>query len=201
MNGCERYEMLVSAWVDGELGSPDGLELTDHLVRCSACREFYREVRALDGLVAGLAPGSEAVPPGAWERIRVAAGRQGKVLRFAPPTWALRLAAVLVIGVGVGFLLWGRGTSRVDVASAVASPGEIQLELGEDGNRMSEARFIELTAEVLRADQRFRRAMYEVMEQVIDDTRGVETSLRETERAVENGTETEDRGRDARDLV
>jgi Putative zinc-finger len=200
MNSCERYEMLVSAWVDGELDAPEGLELTDHLVRCSACRGFYREVRSLGGLVAGLAPGSDMTAQ-VWDRIRAAAEREGKLLRFAPPAWALRLAAVLVIGLGVGFLLWGRGPSSVGASSAVDTRGEIQLELGEDGNRMSEARFIELTAEVLRADRRFHRAMYEVMEQVIDDTRGGETSLRETERAVENGPETENRARVARDLV
>ena len=35
---------------------------------------------------------------------------------------------------------------------------------------MSDARFVELTAEVLRADRRYREAFYEVMRQVERDT-------------------------------
>ena len=35
---------------------------------------------------------------------------------------------------------------------------------------MSDTRFVELTKELLRADQRYRTAMYQVMDQVLRDT-------------------------------
>lgn len=200
MNACERYELLVSVWLDGELDACDRLEMTDHLVRCPACRDFYREARALDGLVAGVSPSREPAPAHLWERIRRAAERESR-RRFAPPGWAVRLAAVLAVAVGAGLLLWSANGAPAGLVVGSPSPDEILIELGEDGDRMSERRFVELTTEVLRADRRFHLAMYEVMEQVVEDTRQSEGSPRDTERAVENGAEGEGRRRATRDLV
>jgi len=42
----------------------------------------------------------------------------------------------------------------------------IELRLGEDRGKMTESRFIELTAELLRSDRRFHRKMLAVMQQV-----------------------------------
>jgi len=200
MNSCESHELLISAWLDDELEAPDRLEMTDHLVRCPACREFYREARALDGAVAALAPGSEPAPAHVWERIqRQTESRSPR--RFAPPAWALRLAAVLAIAVGAGLWIASGSGSRGGLVVGSSAPDEILVELGGDAGRMSEKRFVELTTEVLRADPRFHLAMYEVMQQVVEDTRRGEGSPGETERAVENGAESEGRRRAARDLV
>ena len=51
MSDCERHEILVSTWLDGQLEREGQIECLDHLVRCAACRSFYADARALDGLV------------------------------------------------------------------------------------------------------------------------------------------------------
>ena len=163
MSSCKHYEILVSAWLDGQLERNEQVECLDHLVRCGACRGFYVEARALDGLVAAVRTpaGAEAPSPEIWKRIEWAARKKTRQpARRRIPGWALRAAAVLVVAVGLSVMLWN---GRV-----VRAPAQAEVLLGQGS--MSEERFVELTREVLQADRRYHSAMYQIMQQVVRDT-------------------------------
>ena len=73
---CETYEVLISTWMDEEIERGAQRELFDHFVRCEACRAFYRDARALEGLVAAASPASELAQrpsPEVWKRIEIQA--------------------------------------------------------------------------------------------------------------------------------
>ena len=175
MKNCERFEIQVSSWLDDELDRADQIEMTDHLVRCAGCRGFYREARALEGLVAVVRkPGRSAAPSQElWSKIETSAGRRGKVLAFRQRirTRAWQAAAAVVLAVGLGLvLLNGPGTPTLETAS-------IDVQLGSGSGEMTEARFVELTTEMLRAEPRYRNALFQVMQQVVRETGVQEASL------------------------
>ena len=165
MNTCEHYETLVSAWLDDQLDRNGEVECLDHLVRCSACRDFYVDARALDGLVAAIrdpAP-SEAPSPEVRRRMEWIVRRE--VRRPAVPripVWTRNAAAALVVGLGLALAGWYGGSAPTAQAA--------ELTLGRGGD-MTDARFVELTKEVLRADPRYRSAMQGILQQVARDTK------------------------------
>lgn len=164
MNNCEHYETLVSTWLDGQLDRSEQVDCLDHVVRCESCRGFYVDTRALDGLVASIRTPTEAAEPSReiWKRIERATAREReKPSRRGFPLWALQAAAVLVLAVGLSAIVWNGGIAR--------APEQAEVLLGSRTD-MTEARFVELTKEVLGADRRYRSAMYEIMEQVMRDT-------------------------------
>ena len=181
MNECERYEIFVSSWLDGELDRGGQIEMVDHLTRCGACREFYLAARGLGGLVAMIRTPSDAPEPSAelWRRVQRdstreqagrAAGTMGVRRRGGRwlPAWAGTAAAALVLTVWLGSLL------SKDGSVPATRPVDAEIRLGEDRGRMNDARFVELTREVLRADRRYVVAFYEVMGQVVRETRMIE---------------------------
>lgn len=171
MKSCEYHEEQLSAWLDGELERAGQMELLDHLVFCEPCRHFHAEARALDGLLAVARTPADAPAPSAeiWQRIQLAADRPAS--RRAIPVWALRAAAVLVLSVGLGSVFWFGSIGEAE------RPAEAIVQLGEESGRMTDARFVELTQEVLRADPRYRTAMFHVMDQVRRDTADHEASV------------------------
>ncbi len=171
MNDCELHELSVSAWLDDALDRDDQLELADHLVRCRSCRLFYAEARALGATLDRLQPGTGRggeLPDDVWHRIseRVRPERR----RTSPiPSWALRVAAALVVALGLAAALIGTTGGEETLARADVS-------VGSDAGRMSEARFVEMARELLSADPAYHQARYGVMEQVLRDTGAMEAS-------------------------
>ena len=162
---CENYEVLISTWMDESLERDDQRELFDHFTRCSACRSFYRDARALEGLVAATSEEStlaENPSPAVWSQIESRTTREEKSVAGVP-AWALRAAAVVVLGVALAFLPWPQ--SPVPARNA----NSVELVLEENRGLMTDGRFVELAAEVLRSDRRYHFAMQEVMEKVIED--------------------------------
>lgn len=161
MKSCERFESLVSAWLDGEVDRDEQVECLDHLVRCGSCRRFYVDARALDGFVAVLRTPADAPAPStaAWARIEAAAHPAGRRV----PTWMLQAAAVAALAVGLYLVTWSTG--------GVIRPGAVSgdIVLGADPS-MTDERFLELTREVLEAEPRYRSAMHQVLDQAIRDT-------------------------------
>lgn len=193
MNECERQEMALSSWLDGETAgdAAPAVEVLDHLVRCPSCRAFYREARALDGVLAGVrpaAPAAEPPPERLWEGIRDAASLEGS--RWSRlPAWSLRAAALLLVGLGLLFAL------AAPAPEGSENGADVMVELAADDD-MTEARFVELTTEVMRADRRFHFAMLDVMQQVVEDTEGEGSS--HERRSKESGDDREN-DKEARD--
>jgi predicted anti-sigma-YlaC factor YlaD len=160
MSNCERFEMLVSAWLDAEIDRGEQVECVDHLVRCESCRRFYVDARSVDGLVALLrTPASGPAPSaGAWARIEAAARPRRRV-----QSWMLQAAAVVALAAGLYVVTWSTG--------GPVRPGSASddIVLGADRS-MTDARFLELTREVLEADPRYRVAMHQVLDQTMRDT-------------------------------
>ncbi|HEX2642883.1 MAG TPA: hypothetical protein VHU81_07805 [Thermoanaerobaculia bacterium] len=157
---CEACEMTISALLDGEGGREEVLPLLDHLIECASCQAFYREARALDGsLKPGVAsPVLEQAPAAVWERIE----RRG----FAANnwrTWAPRLAAALLLTLGA---VWIAHSFGMGMGTGTGSAGRpIEIVLGQGGS-MTDRRFVEITAEVLKSDPRYRHEMLRVMSAV-----------------------------------
>jgi len=166
MTYCERYEILLSALGDDQLeSSSERFEAVDHLATCAACRRFWRDARALVGALelAGLAPARTAAPPVVRERL-VAAATPRSTQRWRTPVWSLPLAAAVILLVGVVMVL--SSAPKLGPESTGELGNRVAVELGSDGGAMSEARFVELTTELLRADDRYRLAMLSIMEEV-----------------------------------
>jgi hypothetical protein len=136
MNNCEHYEMLLSTGADGQL----------------------------DGADAGVRTQQAAEPPApeVWKRIEwETRAQRGEPRRRRLPGWALQVAAVLVVAIGLSFVVWD--------GNIATAPTQAEIQLGQ-GSEMSEERFVELTREVLGADPRYHSAMLEIMGQVVRDT-------------------------------
>jgi predicted anti-sigma-YlaC factor YlaD len=180
MNACEHYETLVSAWLDDQLDRSDEVECLDHLVRCPSCRAFYVDARALDGLVGALRDpaAADAPSPEVRRRIERVVHREVRSASTARiPAWARNVAAALVVALGVALAGW--------YGDPGPAPGPTEVVLGEGGD-MTDARFVELTKEVLRSDPRYRSAMQVILQRVARDTApAVEASFEEDGRLPE----------------
>ena len=92
---CDRYR-------ERELGRLEEEAFQAHLKDCPDCRESLRQDERLVELAAGLKPPAE--PPFLWERIEAELrAEQGRAPRR---TWVYRVAAVLVVGLGLGALVY-----------------------------------------------------------------------------------------------
>ena len=176
MSDCETYEMSISALADGELPAEDLLPTLDHLTECASCRAFYRDVRALAAALPAEAELASAVPPEApeeiWHRIE-AATAPAFVQRERPgraPSWALRLAAAVLLVAG----LWG---ALATVSALRPADGPIEVTLGDDRGRMTEQRFVDLTVELLRADSRYHQEMLQVLTTIVERDGRQETPI------------------------
>jgi hypothetical protein len=188
---CERYEAALSTLADGELEPVDLLATVDHLADCEACREFYGQLRELDGVlmeVEGLDV-AHAVPPNGWQRIvagrsrsePVSAPLSGRAVRPRSNmlTWGAAIAASLVLS----FALWDATTTPRPSADSGVSSGMLEITLEQDRGRMTEQRFVELVTEVLRSDRRYHRKMHEVMGAVTRSTTGREGPVGDADRS------------------
>jgi hypothetical protein len=169
LNGCELIEMQISALLDGEADLHEQANVVDHLLGCSACRRFYQEARDLQDLVdelpleereAPLIESDEALPRREPAReIRTVRG-----FRWRPAS-VLAAAAVLLLMIG----FWSGGGMEggaAPVAEVVTMPppgSVIDVQLASNGEQMSDERFLALTLEILRSDERHQRKLYEIL--------------------------------------
>ena len=195
MSECNRCEIRLSEWLDGELDRAGQEAMLDHLVGCSGCRDFYREGRGLAGLLAAVgSPAAAAAPsPDVWRRIERSARRPawrplagwGERMRRLPIRgWAAAAAAAVVL-VALGSLLQPPGRP------VISPPAEKAIRLGGNPAGMDDARFVALTREVLEADRKYRVAFYEVLRQVARDADQSEGSVDLLPAGAENGPDRE----------
>jgi hypothetical protein len=190
MCSCECFETELSALLDGESNSQAAIAVLDHVARCPSCREFYRELRDFQEAVDRLpvltpvardvsAPAARCRPlpaqaelptglrgfdaddpaaPGSRAGTTRTPGR-GSPGRSAP-SWALGLAAVLVIAV-VSYGILHLGTRGTVPDPAVNQNLTIQLE-GKKG-QMDRDRFVGLVKELLQADRQYQFKMLGIL--------------------------------------
>lgn len=166
MTRCTEYEIELSALIDGESDPATVIELMDHLSQCAACREFYGELRSFQSKVDGisLAGTIEEAPAPQVARAPAPRALRRRWFEFgAPPRWAWGALAGAVVAVA----LWVGGVFE-NANGPTPNPygGEIVLTLEEDKNSVDEQRFVELVAEVLRADRRYQRQMLVVLNEM-----------------------------------
>ena len=100
MSECDRFELLISEYLDGELQEPEKTELESHLRKCSRCRRVCDAFRAIS-----LSLGEEAAPAGLTEDVMAAVRTRGGsgAKRASKPgkSWPkyLALAACLMLAV------------------------------------------------------------------------------------------------------
>jgi anti-sigma factor RsiW len=176
MNACERHQIEISALLDGESTPAAAIRVLDHLTGCPACRSFYGEVRSFHDLVSDLRDAGDA---------GTAPHRRSRPRRrtAAMPRWTWGLAAVLALAVG----WWGvaRFGPAADPAGVGAAP--VTIELGGDAGRMDDARFVEMTRELLQADRRYHRMMLGLLTALDGDGGGAEGTPRFAVLGAEDG--------------
>ena len=157
---CEHHQMQLSALLDDEL-EPRAMRATlDHLLDCPECARFYLEARGLQEIAERLAP--QAVLPAASDAVRTT---RAAWLRPAP-AWGW--AAAVVVAVAAGVLSadhWSSPRVHEEIPNAAAE-APLVIDVDDRTEPMNEARFVELTVELLRADQRYQQEMSTVLRQV-----------------------------------
>lgn len=121
---CTGRELLLNAWIDGELDADAARELEAHLAGCAACRAEADALRAVQRLVRARAPRPRA-PDVLRQRVRRMAESGVAARPRATRRWpgAAAAAALLVLAAGGGgYLLGAREAERgAFAADAVAS--------------------------------------------------------------------------------
>ena len=171
MTTCAEFELALSELLDGELPPPLAAEAVEHAFACAACRDFFRAARRLGQSARGEvapAPGvTELAPERAetlWRDVRAASGldrRDQDVSARAGSRW-LRVAALVALGVGAGWLARESTRPVAPFAGAPAPAGETVV-VSTAPSAMDERRFVALADELLDADTKYQRAMLQVL--------------------------------------
>lgn len=116
MSGCENYEEMLSAWLDGELGDEEESSLMQHLESCPGCRSRSEGFRSVDRLITrfNTAPG-----PGLEGRIQSAVMPKpqnpfGRLIRVA-------VAALVLIAISLVILVTGDNAAASRAAESLAA--------------------------------------------------------------------------------
>lgn len=172
MRACTSYEMHISALMDGEATREDVLSILDHLPLCDSCQGFYREARRLQDVVDRM-PSAAAATDAAGvtldadrkqtEPLRGSGRWLPGVIPFGTPArWVWGIAATLLLALG----FWMSVARQREAAVPGSRNQVVRLTLEEDRGRMSRARFVEMTVELLKSDRRYHRKMIEILERV-----------------------------------
>ncbi|MCM2269234.1 MAG: hypothetical protein NDJ75_03980 [Thermoanaerobaculia bacterium] len=166
MKSCEEYEIDLSSWLDGEAAAAVAAEAIAHATTCASCGAFFRAAQRLADPARSLADDeaglSDRRAEALWLEIRRVAAPGAGATRAAR-SWArgLRAAALVVAGLGGGYLLASLGGAPAAAPGAglgIAVPAATR-----PGDDMDERRFVALAGELMRAEPRYQRAMLEIL--------------------------------------
>lgn len=99
MNNCDKYELMINAFIDGELDAAESNELRAHLIECEHCKEY---AAAIALIAKGLRDSEADVPEGFTESVMAKVAREdgvnlrGKPRRFVFGRYTT-IAAILVV--------------------------------------------------------------------------------------------------------
>lgn len=125
MSGCEKYQELISAMLDGELSTEKTVELSVHLARCPECRAMYE---AFSAMREANEDDMQDMPAGLHDRIMTGVRAEAKRKKRGIMTYlrpyvsaaacvAVIIAAVLAVR-GTGIIGGGTGSSAPAAANA-----------------------------------------------------------------------------------
>ncbi len=161
MTHCELHELQISALLDGEADLHEQKAALDHMLSCADCRRFYEEARGLQELVDDL---PLAASP---ERTAADSPRRVRAIPAGLPLWAQAAAILLVLALGlaIGFGAGGRSLPAQSPEEFALPSGEqtIDVRLASEAGSMSDAHFTTLALDLLRADTRYQRKMFEIL--------------------------------------
>ena len=164
MNGCERYQINMSALMDGELSSEELADTIRHLAACDACMKEFDSFQVLQKRVNHEVK-APTVPARLWKAIWREGDAKTEAIsrRYNPAVMrALRLAAVIILCFGLGYTL-----SKPVFHLQPHDPGT-PIVLASSPGSMSEDRFLEITRELLSADPAYHRKMYLILTALIN---------------------------------
>jgi anti-sigma factor RsiW len=135
---CNSARELIPLYVGSDLSEERLTQVRDHLAQCGDCARELEKFESCRELVAELAVAPELSKSDVnemWSAIRqeIAVAPASKIVRFGPVLFA-KLAAVIVIGICVGYSAYGvaslfkaepQKTPTAQVTSAPENPGDI----------------------------------------------------------------------------
>lgn len=131
MKECRYIHELFFTGPDGELSPADQQRLTRHLESCAGCRAAYNRQKQFNQGLAGLATGAEMVEASIdWTEQAHAIHRyvksrtRGRV-QSRVPAWKILVpiaAAVFILGVGLGYLIFSPVTVKSPLPGFSSAP-------------------------------------------------------------------------------
>ena len=171
MKSCGEYEVLISAFLDGELSEAERAETAEHLASCPACQRYFDDLVAIhDALDQGEVPAPEGFAGAVMDRVRATPQekREKKTILFPGwKRWAATAACCGLAALGLwafqarGGNVKGAGPSvrmAQDAPAAASMPAGAAEEdgaCGESGDPLPE---VEDAAEA--APEQKREALY-----------------------------------------
>ena len=120
MQDCSKYDIMLSARLDGTLNKKDARELEKHLAECAECRKYLQLLETVkDGLREDLPDPPEALREGIMYKIALEKGRKRQFGAFG--RWTV-IAAVLCIAIFGVVKLNGSGVMGSGAAAPEAAP-------------------------------------------------------------------------------
>ncbi len=129
MSGCESYETLISALLDGALEESERRELEDHLASCPACRAYLEDLKAIQTAIGGLdVPAPAGFTGKVMDKIRAESqpAKKAKTIRFPRwQRWAAAAACCALVLAGLWTLRPGASSdpAQVNVSNSAAPYG------------------------------------------------------------------------------
>jgi anti-sigma factor RsiW len=129
---CRNTQVLLSAYLDGELAGTEMMRVRDHLRSCTDCRAEYEEVRAVKRLL-GVAPEVE-VPVGLQDRLMQAVMADEAPARAERTIWGWALAtSFAAAGIALALLQFaGRGPAPTGTEARSSTTESIAFDVSRD---------------------------------------------------------------------
>lgn len=129
---CRNAQVLLSAYIDGELAGGEMMRVREHLRSCPECRSEFEEVRAVKTMLGNT--GEVEVPTGLEERLMAAVMSQEAPARAERPIWGWALASSFAAAaIALALLQFGGRSSAPTGVEARSKPTEsIAFDVSQD---------------------------------------------------------------------
>lgn len=126
--GCEKYQKLISDWLDGNISQKHEKKLTQHLKNCAVCRSYYEELKILDRKAKTLPEpeysaekweGMEKELRKRLEELNSETTRKHKSPQFWLPSPVWAMAGVLVIIVAISLMIFLKNNQEPEMQLAM----------------------------------------------------------------------------------